>query len=191
MVDGLWQCFPVPPPSLRTITSACGRAAQVRSFVYGADVVPRLLGSDLPLLTAALERFGNAPQLDEDKHVIETLTEYEHPEHDGTQLQRCATRLTSRGRWVHAQKPSRPSVSAKAVLNCRATTSCAPLAYEGSSFTFRGVQAANAQRAASPSQSIGASRMTPILVESFLRGTCKIGCVFKLFKLCKLLASLN
>ena len=86
MVDGLWQCFPVPPPSLRTITSACGRAAQVRSFVYGADVVPRLLGSDLPLLTAALERFGNAPQLDEGKHVIETLTEYEHPEHDGTEL---------------------------------------------------------------------------------------------------------
>ena len=60
--------------------------AQVRSFVYGADVVPRLLGSELPLLTAALERFSDAPQLHEGRQVLETLAEYEHPEHEDSEL---------------------------------------------------------------------------------------------------------
>lgn len=58
--------------------SGAVRAADVQAFVYGADVVPRLLGSPLPLLRRAVTHgLGSA---DTWSHgALDTLAEYVHP----------------------------------------------------------------------------------------------------------------
>merc|ERR1719215_1617931 len=50
--------------------------AVVQQFIYGADVVPRLLGSDLPLMRAALAAV-NISWLSEE--VLETFPRYTYP----------------------------------------------------------------------------------------------------------------
>ena len=60
--------------------SAAVLRAKVDAYVYGADLVPRLLGSELPLLRrAALAAGGRLRQASTD--VLDTLTEYVHPPH--------------------------------------------------------------------------------------------------------------
>lgn len=51
---------------------------QVHSHIYGADLVPRLLGAEIPLLMAALERFSDEPLLEERRKVLRTLSGYVH-----------------------------------------------------------------------------------------------------------------
>ncbi|KAL1503006.1 hypothetical protein AB1Y20_011075 [Prymnesium parvum] len=74
-----------PAPFHRTCPSAL-RGAKVRSFVYGADVVPRLLGSDISLLAKTLERFSDEQTAQQRSAMLKTLSEYVHADHDDARL---------------------------------------------------------------------------------------------------------